>query len=195
MTSWPRVPGAGGRSAEALSLYDDVVIRADEQESIATATDVLARPVGETWLGLTASALPVAEVAEWVVRPNCGGVVVFTGTARDHAAGRSGVTLLEYEAYAEQVVPTLARVAARSRERWPELGRVAILHRVGPLEVTEAAVVVAVSAPHRGEAFEAARLCIDEVKATAPIWKREHWADGVDWGQAAGGPAQPGAQS
>ena len=143
----------------------------------------MSRPDADTWLGLTDSALPVAEAGEWVVRPDCGGSVVFTGTARNHAEGRSGVTQLEYEAYAEQVLPSLARLASKVRDRWPAVGRVAILHRIGVLEVTEAAVVVAVSAPHRHEAFEAARFCIDEVKATAPIWKREHWAGGVDWGR------------
>jgi len=143
----------------------------------------MSRPDADTWLGLTDSALPVAEAGKWVVRPDCGGSVVFTGTARDHAEGRSEVTQLEYEAYAEHVLPSLARVASSVRERWPAVGRVAILHRIGALEVTEAAVVVAVSAPHRHEAFEAARFCIDEVKATAPIWKREHWAGGVDWGR------------
>ncbi len=149
----------------------------------APAAD-LTHPDGDTWLGLTGSTLPVAETAEWVVRPDCGGSVVFTGTARNCADGRSDVTLLEYEAYAEHVLPSLARVAAEARDRWPDVGRIALLHRIGSLEVTEAAVVVAVSAPHRQEAFEAARFCIDAVKATAPIWKREHWAGGVDWGRA-----------
>lgn len=144
----------------------------------------LSAPDGDTWLGLTDSALPVAEAGDWVVRPDCGGSVVFTGTARNHAEGRSDVTRLEYEAYAEQVLPSLARVASKVRDRWPEVGRIAVLHRIGSLQVCEAAVVVAVSAPHRHEAFEAARFCIDEVKATAPIWKREHWADGVDWGRS-----------
>jgi molybdopterin synthase catalytic subunit len=146
----------------------------------------LPRPEGETWLGLTDATLPVAEVSAWVVREDCGGTVVFTGTARNHAEGRADVTLLEYEAYAAHVGPSLARVANQARDRWPELGRIAILHRTGSLQITEAAVVVAVSAPHRQEAFEAARFCIDEVKATAPIWKREHWAGGVDWGRCDG---------
>jgi len=111
---------------------------------------------------------------------------VFTGTTRDHGGkGRTGVTLLEYEAYAEHVVSAFERVASEARIRWPVLGRLAILHRVGALRVGEAAVVVAVSAPHREEAFEAAHFCIDEVKATAPIWKREHWSGGVDWGRCA----------
>jgi molybdopterin synthase catalytic subunit len=140
-------------------------------------------PPGETWLDLCDDELPVAAVTEWVVRPSCGANVVFTGTARDHAEGRPGVTILEYEAYADHVMVKLAAVADRARARWPHLGRIALLHRTGALSVTEPAVIVAVSGPHRAEAFDAARFCIDEIKATAPIWKREHWAGGVDWGR------------
>lgn len=157
---------------------------AERSEGVAgSSAPTLPGPDGDTWLGLAESVLPVAEVGDWIVRPDCGGSVVFTGTARNHAEGRTDVTELEYEAYAEQVVPALVRVATQARGRWPDVGRIAILHRIGSLEVTEAAVVVGVSAPHRHEAFEAARFCIDEVKASAPIWKREHWAGGVDWGR------------
>ena len=137
---------------------------------------------GHDWLALTGAALPVAAAAEWVVRPDCGGVVVFTGTVRDHAEGRTGVTGLSYEAYEEQVG---AVIAAEARFRWPMLGRVVLLHRTGPLAIGEASVVAAVSTPHRAEAFEAARWCIDTLKATVPIWKREHWDGGEDWGTAA----------
>ena len=73
-------------------------------------------------------------------------------------------------------------VAAAARDRWPTVGRVALLHRTGGLQIGEAAVVVAVSAPHRGEAFDAARFAIDELKRTVPIWKRESWAGGQSWG-------------
>ena len=110
--------------------------------------------------------------------------MAFTGTVRDHADGRDQVESLEYEAYEEQAVPKMASIAAVARDKWPSLGRVAMLHRVGRLEVGEAAVVVAVSAPHRDEAFEAARFCIDTLKAEAPIWKKERWADGEDWAHA-----------
>lgn len=127
--------------------------------------------------------LPVGDATSWAITPGCGAVVTFTGTTRDHAGGRTGVHLLEYEAYEEQVVPVLARVATSVRERFADVGRVVLWHRVGALQVTEAAVVVAVSTPHREAAFEAARWAIDEVKATAPIWKREHWDGGVDWGR------------
>ena len=72
--------------------------------------------------------------------------------------------------------------AAAARSRWPSLGRLAMLHRVGRLHVGEAAVRVVVSAPHRGEAFDAARWCIDTVKSSVPIWKHEAWADGSGWG-------------
>jgi len=111
--------------------------------------------------------------------------VVFSGTVRDHADGRAGVTLLEYEAYEGQVVPRLAAIASGIRSRWSTVGRVVLLHRTGPLEVTEVSVVVAVSAAHRGEAFSAARFGIDTLKETVPIWKRETWAGGQGWGTGA----------
>ena len=138
--------------------------------------------IGDTWLGLSSDALPSAVVADWVVRPDCGAVVQFSGTARDHAAGRPGVDLLEYEAYEDQVEPRLAALASEMRQRWGDLGRVALLHRVGPVAVGEPAVVVAVSSPHRAAAFEAALFGIDTLKATVPIWKRERWQGGQSWG-------------
>ncbi len=154
---------------------------------------------GDTWVALTDSLLPVGDVADWAVRPGCGAVVVFTGTVRDHAEGRSGVSRIVYEAYEEQVVPRLEAIAAAARERWPMVGRVALLHRIGPLDLEEASVVVAASTPHRPEAFEVARFCIDTLKATVPIWKQESWEGGEDWGLGASPvsevapPAVPGA--
>ena len=136
---------------------------------------------GDDWLALTELPLPVEEALQWAVRPDCGAVVLFSGTVRDHAEGRSGVTSLDYEAYAQHVVPRLGVIAAEARVRWPTMGRVALLHRVGNVELAESSVVVVVSAPHRGEAFDAARYCIDTLKATAPIWKKEHHAEGSDW--------------
>ena len=139
-------------------------------------------PAGETWLGLSSAPLPVAEAVAWATRPDCGGLVLFSGTARDHAEGRPGVERLEYEAYESQVVPRLREVADEARVRWPAVGPIALLHRTGALEVGEAAVVVVVSAPHRAEAFDAARFCIDTLKRSVPIWKRESWAGGESWG-------------
>src|SRR5438309_746790 len=140
---------------------------------------------GNHWVGLTSDPLPVAAVYDWSVLPGCGAVVLFSGTVRDHADGRDGVTELEYEAYEEQVVPRFEALVAETRARWPEVGRVVLLHRVGRLNLTESSVIVAVSAPHRGEAFAAARFAIDTLKATVPIWKRETWAGGDDWATGA----------
>jgi molybdopterin synthase catalytic subunit len=142
----------------------------------------LAPPSGDDWVALSGTRLPVDDAAAWVVRPDCGATVTFTGTARDHAEGRPGVHRLEYEAYEEQAAQRLAAVLAELRRRWPSVGRVALLHRTGVVEIGDAAVVVAVAAPHRGDAFEAARFAIDELKRTVPIWKREAWEGGESWG-------------
>ncbi len=139
----------------------------------------------DEWLAITADPLPIGEAYEWAVLPRCGAVVLFSGTVRDHAEGRDDVEALHYEAYEEQVVPRFADIAAEARTRWPELGRIAIFHRVGHMELGESSVVVVASAPHRPEAFEAARYLIDAVKQSAPIWKHERWAGGADWGTGA----------
>jgi molybdopterin synthase catalytic subunit len=143
---------------------------------------VAAPASGDDWIAIVPGELPVADASGWVVRPDCGAIVTFTGTARDHAPGRAGVHRLEYEAYEEPAVARLRALLAEARRRWPTLGRVALLHRTGVVELEGAAVVVAVSAPHREEAFEAARFAIDELKRSVPIWKREAWADGESWG-------------
>lgn len=139
-------------------------------------------PLDDTWLALSEEPLPLAVVSEWAVRPHCGAVVVFTGTVRDHTEGRAGVSSLEYEAYVEAVEPRLTMVAVDARRRWPDLGRLVLLHRIGLLAIEEAAVVVAASAPHRDDAFAAARFCIDAVKESVPIWKKETWNGGQSWG-------------
>ena len=146
---------------------------------------------GDEWLGLTESPLPIGAAYDWAVRPDCGAVVLFSGTTRDHADGRDGVTSLTYEAYEEQVTEKFAEIVAELRLRWPTAGRVVMLHRVGTLALGESSVVVAVSAPHRPEAFEAARFGIDALKASAPIWKHETWSGGSDWATGANPPIPP----
>ncbi len=88
---------------------------------------------------------------------------------------------MTYEAYEEQAERTLREVAAAARARWPEVERIALVHRIGHLALSEASVAVVVSSPHRDEAFEAARYCIDTLKESVPIWKQEHWEGGSDW--------------
>ncbi len=137
------------------------------------------------WITCTDAPLPVADALTWCVLPSCGAVVSFVGTVRDHAEGRDDVVAVEYEAYEEQVEPRLATVAAAARTRWPDIGRLVLVHRVGRLLVGDASVLVVASTPHRAEAFEAARFCIDTIKQAVPVWKRETWADGVGWGLGA----------
>lgn len=149
---------------------------------VAVTTAAHACPQGDDWVDLCAGALPVAAVGEWLVRPDCGATVVFTGTARDHSEDRDGVDLLVYEAYEGHAERRMGEVVAEARRRWPALGRVAVLHRTGEVPIGQAAVVVGAAAGHRDEAFTGARWLIDAVKASVPIWKRERWTGGDDWG-------------
>jgi molybdopterin synthase catalytic subunit len=150
-------------------------------------------PADDDWIAISGDPLPVDEAWKWVGVPECGGIVTFCGTVRDHSDGRAGVTALEYEAYEEHVVPRLTDVATTARARWPEIGRLALIHRVGRLEVGEVAVVVAVSTPHRADAFAAAQFCIDTLKHTVPIWKLETWEGGSDWSVCSPEEAEPHA--
>ncbi len=136
----------------------------------------------DTWVELTAEELPIGAVYDWALDPAAGAVVLFSGTVRDHAEHRTGVTQLVYEAYEAEVAPRLADIAAEMRRRWPSVRKAALLHRVGTLGLTESSVVVAASSPHRDVAFEAARFGINTLKATVPIWKQEHHDAGTDWG-------------
>ena len=127
-------------------------------------------------------ALNIGELYEWALSSDCGAVVVFSGVTRDHAEGRAGVTSLSYEAYRDVAVEKMRSIVAEARRRNPTIGRVALVHRLGELSLSESSVVVVVSAPHRPEAFDAARFCIDALKQSVPIWKKETWAAGSDWG-------------
>jgi molybdopterin synthase catalytic subunit len=136
---------------------------------------------GDDWVGLSDEPLPIVVANDWAVLPSCGAVVTFSGTSRDHSEGRTGVKMIEYEAFAEQVDTRLRAIVAEARTRWPGLGRIALLHRVGEVAVGSSSVIVVASAPHREEAFAAARFGIDALKSTVPIWKREVWSGGADW--------------
>ncbi len=140
---------------------------------------------GDDWIGLGLGALPTGDAVSWATQPGCGAVVTFAGTVRDHAEGREGVEELVYEAYEAPALARMAAVVAEARARWPEIARVAVLHRLGSLALCDTAVVVVVSAPHRRDAFAAVEYVIDTVKATVPIWKYERWRDGEDWSTGA----------
>jgi molybdopterin synthase catalytic subunit len=133
------------------------------------------------WIALTAEPLPSDAALAWATTPGAGAVVSFLGVVRDHAEGRDGVQAMTYEAYEEPARRAMAEVVAAARARWSEVDRVALLHRVGELQLSEASVAVIVSSPHRAAAFDAARYCIDTLKESVPIWKQEHWSGGSDW--------------
>lgn len=134
----------------------------------------------QTRVEVSDTPLAINALYEWAVAPEYGAVVLFSGTVRDHADGRSGVTSLTYEAYRDAAIHKLQEVVDEARRRFPTIGHVALVHRVGELALTESAVVVVVSAPHRPEAFDAARYCIDALKQSVPIWKKEQWSSSGD---------------
>ena len=111
--------------------------------------------------------------------PDCGAVVTFAGAVRETNHGKS-VVVLDYEAYPEMAIKVFAGIEAEAARRWPGT-RLAIHHRTGTLRPGELSVVIAAASPHRAHAFDACRLAIEQLKADAPIWKRERYPDGSEW--------------
>jgi len=125
-------------------------------------------------------------IAAQVDEPGAGGIVIFSGVVRNQTDGRP-VKYLEYEAHAPMAEVKMREIGQAVRSRWPGVRRVAMLHRTGRLEIGEASVLIAVSAQHRGDAFEACRYAIDTLKRTVPVWKKEHFEDGEVWVGLQGG--------
>jgi molybdopterin synthase catalytic subunit len=129
---------------------------------------------------LTREEIDYNALTEQVRRPGCGAVVTFLGTVRDLTGDRV-TAALDYEAYPGMAEKKMTEIEAEARRRWP-VGELAVVHRLGRLEVGEVSVAVAVSCPHRDQAFEACRYAIDRLKELVPIWKKENWADGsTEW--------------
>ncbi len=136
---------------------------------------------------LAADIIDHHALTEAVRRPDCGAVVTFLGTVRDLTDGKVTVAL-DYEAYPGMAEAKMAEIERDTRQRWP-VGEMMMVHRTGHLAVGEVSVAVAVSCPHRAQAFEACRHAIDRLKELVPIWKKENWADGsTEW-------VHPGAES
>lgn len=135
----------------------------------------------QAWVGVTADAMPIQAMSEWVSRPHCGAVVTFSGVVRDHSVGTHGVASISYEAYIPTIAPRLQEIVDQARARWPDLGRLAMIHRIGDVALGESSVFVAVSSPHRPAAFAAARFCIDVLKRSVAVWKLEHGESGARW--------------
>jgi molybdopterin synthase catalytic subunit len=129
---------------------------------------------------LTSDPIDYAELTESVRSTASGAVVLFLGTVRELTDGRRTVAL-DYDAYSPMAEVKLQELETEARGRWP-VDQIAIVHRVGHLELGEVSVAVAVSCPHRHDALEAARFLIDTLKVTVPIWKKENWSDGTtEW--------------
>lgn len=126
---------------------------------------------------ITFAPLSLSEVYALADEPANGAVVVMSGTVRHQTDGKP-VVALEYQAYEPMAIEVFRAIAAQIRKKWTDVNRVVIYHRTGRLEIGEISVLVAVGCPHRTEAFEACKYAIDTLKHNAPIWKKEHWADG-----------------
>ena len=128
---------------------------------------------------VTDKPLVVDQILKAISRPTCGAVALFVGVVREPSRGRN-VLYLEYEAYKEMAEAKLREIGEEIKKKWA-VEKVAIVHRVGHLEIGEASVIVAVSAPHRKEALEACAYGIERVKEIVPIWKKEVWEGGEEW--------------
>ena len=124
---------------------------------------------------------PVASTAaeNRFLRNNAGAVVLFLGTTRELTGERRTLSL-DYECYPEMAVKKMREVADEVRAKFPITG-IGILHRTGRLKIGETSLLVAVSSPHRKDAFDACHWCVDRIKEVVPVWKKEHWADGSAW--------------
>lgn len=135
------------------------------------------KPRAEDSFAITFAPLSFEEIYFKADDPANGAVVVMSGMVRNQTDGKPVVSL-EYQAYEPMAMRVFYQIAADIRQKWSDVNRVVIDHRVGRLQVGEISVLVAVGCPHRSEAFEACRYAIDTLKHNAPIWKKEHWADG-----------------
>ena len=131
-------------------------------------------------IAVTPDPINPGQLLDHVSSVRCGAVTLFLGTVRDHSAGKTGVTHLEYEAYDDVVESRIDEIVAEAHELW-EIQQAAVVHRTGSIQLGETSVAVAVGSGHREEAFAAGRYIIDQLKARVPIWKKEHWPGGAEW--------------
>ena len=130
-------------------------------------------------LRVTDKPIDLQELVDWVTDPEAGAITIFIGTTRNNNQGRK-VIALDYEAYPEMAEKELARLSDEAKKKW-QICRMAIVHRIGPVQITEPSVMIAVSAAHREAAFAACRFAIEEIKKTVPIWKKEVYEGGEIW--------------
>src|ERR671911_917170 len=128
---------------------------------------------------VTKGPIDLQELVRFVTDPEAGAIATFIGTTRNNNDGRT-VIALDYDGYVQMAEKELARIGEDVKKRW-QICRMAIVHRLGPVQITEASVVIAVSSGHREAAFAACRFAIEEIKRTVPIWKKEVFEGGEIW--------------
>jgi len=139
----------------------------------------MSSPLRDDVVLLTPDPIDVAALIEHVRADQDGAIVTFDGFVRNESHGRPTL-YLDYEAYESMALAKMSEIAVQAREKYA-IHRIAMAHRLGRLEIGETSVFIAVSAPHRGAAFDACRFAIDTLKRTVPIWKKEYFADGAVW--------------
>ncbi|MFT5184989.1 MAG: molybdopterin synthase catalytic subunit [Flavobacteriales bacterium] len=128
---------------------------------------------------VSSETLSLKNCSDFVKTAQSGGITVFEGTVRNHTKDKE-VLKLDFEAYEPMAQNEMLKIAELAIKKWP-VHKIAIHHRYGSLSIGETPVIIAVSSSHRGTAFEACEFCIDELKKTVPIWKKEFFADGEVW--------------
>eukprot|EP01061_Rhynchopus_euleeides_P012563 TRINITY_DN22246_c0_g1_i2.p2 TRINITY_DN22246_c0_g1~~TRINITY_DN22246_c0_g1_i2.p2 ORF type:complete len:197 (+),score=61.97 TRINITY_DN22246_c0_g1_i2:140-730(+) len=131
-----------------------------------------------TYLSIVDDVIGLEHLFHLVALPSCGAVASFCGTTRDNFDGKEVVELF-YESYDEMALKEMGKIASAARHRWPDVKGIAIVHRKGLVPVKESSVVIAISSPHRVSSMEAVRFCIDTLKESVPIWKKEIYREGI----------------
>jgi molybdopterin synthase catalytic subunit len=179
---YPQLPTAAGAIYAAINrTYAGDGVELRDGDEVAFFPPVSGgQEVRKKLFEITTEPLSLDEVASRVAGSTRGAITVFAGTVRGET-GELSTDYLEYEAYAEMAEPMLAQLAAEVQARWPQIEAVAIVHRVGRLEIGEPSVVIAVAAGHRQGVFDACSYAIERLKAVVPIWKKEVGSDGSWW--------------
>jgi molybdopterin synthase catalytic subunit len=176
-----RISHAGHLACGFSEIRDEIFFRKRVSMEQSEAPETLSRePAGseEEWIELTESPLRVEDVVRFVSNARAGGINMFLGTTRAETSGDGReLVALEYEAYAEMALRRMRELAREAREKWP-IVKLAMVHRIGRVGLAQASVLIAVSTPHRGDAFAACRWLIDQLKVDVPIWKKEIWSEG-----------------